>query len=154
SDRELDLSAMLSRSAVSRARSGLATATSNRGYGDATGQHRATLSMLEPPLHTATRPGIGHRPAAGGRGGPRAPRRPPARNGPPGVAPTRRVTRYSRVPARTAGREPERCLARRGPGTTATACLRRRHTFAPVRRERLRCAFFLGPRPYSPALPA
>ena len=49
SDRELDLSAMLSKSAVSRARSGLATPPPAAGGGNATGQHRATLSMLEPP---------------------------------------------------------------------------------------------------------
>jgi len=50
----------------------------------------------------------------------------------PGVRP-----RYSRACSRRSAGTGRRCLARRGPGTTATACLRRRHTFAPVRRERL-----------------
>ncbi len=40
-------------------------------------------------------------------------------------------------PGADAGQDPEsRCLARRARGTNATACLRRRHTFTPVRRDR------------------
>jgi len=34
--------------------------------------------MLEPPLHTATRLGMGHRPVAGGREAPGAAAQPPA----------------------------------------------------------------------------
>src|SRR5215475_5311512 len=134
SDRELDLSAMLSRSAVSRARSGLATATSNAD-GDATSRHRATLSMPELPLHTAIRLGMGHRPEAG-------------------AATTRRAARYPRACPRHGAGSGGRCLARRGGGTTTTACLRRRHTFAPVRRERLRCAFLLAPTAFLTGTPS
>src|SRR5215475_3516619 len=64
SDRELDLSAMLSRSAVSRARSGLATATSNADGGrDKPAQSHPLHAGAS--LHTAIRLGMGHRPEAG-----------------------------------------------------------------------------------------
>src|SRR5262245_2066913 len=101
SDRELDLSAMLSRSAVSRARSGLATATSNRA-----GTRQASIeppslcrsfpSILPPGWMWGTGPqqAAGQHtsplPAAPGQEGP--PPATPAAGG-PGIAAARRAAR-------------------------------------------------------------
>jgi len=62
--------------------------------------------MLEPPLHTATRLGMGHRPVAGGRQAPGAAARcPRPGTGPPGP-PLPGVRPVTRVPAHAAVREP------------------------------------------------
>jgi len=61
--------------------------------------------MLEPPLHTATRLGMGHRPVAGGREHPAPlPRCPRPGTRAAGIATTRRTVRYSRAwPAPSCG---------------------------------------------------